>query len=104
MYVCFQVLRCSLSNLVSDTKLLYPLMQYLKKLGSVHLLQFCMCVDNFNGRLLKPEISPAIAKELWKEAWDIYTTYLKPDSADVVPCSPDLHESFRLGMTFYFTL
>lgn len=72
-------------------------MQYLKRCGVVNLLQFCLDVEDFNRRLLVPEVSPATAKELFKEAWDLYSLYLKPGSPDAIHCSPALAEQLHQG-------
>ncbi|XP_071449604.1 sorting nexin-14-like isoform X2 [Hetaerina americana] len=72
----------SLSCILKDQSLLYPFMQFLKKEGAVNVLQFCLDVEEFNRKILNPELDKQEIFNLYQEAWDLYSVYFRIDSPD----------------------
>ncbi|XP_069690974.1 sorting nexin-14-like isoform X2 [Periplaneta americana] len=75
-------LRLDLSSVLKDQSLLYPFMQFLKGEGSVNILQFCLDVEEFNRKMLTPDLNKQDMENLYKEAWDLFSVYFSPESPD----------------------
>ncbi|XP_050301492.1 sorting nexin-14-like isoform X2 [Anthonomus grandis grandis] len=84
----------SLSKIKNDTELLYAFMQFLKKQEQVHLLQFCLDVDDFNTKLLTPDLSKKELKELHEQALKLHKEYLNDDSYNFIGCSDTICKEF----------
>ncbi|EEB19866.1 sorting nexin, putative [Pediculus humanus corporis] len=78
------VLQSNLSSIFKDQKLLYQFMQFLKREGAVHLLQFCLHVEDFSKKILNPELNESERESLFNEAWDLYSVYFNADSPDSI--------------------
>ncbi|KAK7792107.1 hypothetical protein R5R35_009644 [Gryllus longicercus] len=78
-------LRLDISGVLKDQELLYPFMQFLKGEGYVNVLQFCLDVEEFNRKMLVPELNSQDLDNLYKEAWDLYSVYFSPKSPDRIP-------------------
>lgn len=59
-------------------------MQFLKREGVVHLLQFCLDVEEFSKKILNPDLTQSEMENLYKEAWDLFSVYFKPESPDSI--------------------
>lgn len=59
-------------------------MQFLKKEGAVHVLQFCLDVEEFNRKMLSPDLTQLDMDNLHREAWDLFSVYFKADSPDSI--------------------
>ncbi|KAJ9589467.1 hypothetical protein L9F63_017328, partial [Diploptera punctata] len=77
-------LRLDLSSVLKDQSLLYPFMQFLKGEGAVNILQFCLDVEEFNRKMLTPELSKQDLENLYKEAWDLFSVYFNMESPDKI--------------------
>ncbi|XP_066140261.1 sorting nexin-14-like isoform X2 [Euwallacea fornicatus] len=84
----------SLNKIKNSTELLYPFMQFLKKEEQVHLLQFCMDVDDFNTKLLTPDLSKKQLEGLHVQALNLYKEYLNADSFNFIGCSSEICAEF----------
>ncbi|ESO84230.1 hypothetical protein LOTGIDRAFT_184319 [Lottia gigantea] len=62
--------------------LLYAFMQFLKKEAAVNVLQFCLACDDFNRRLLSPDLSQSEFHELHAMAKDLYKNFCDPTAVD----------------------
>ncbi|XP_060535701.1 sorting nexin-14-like isoform X2 [Cylas formicarius] len=80
----------SLGKIKNSTDLLYAFMQFLKKHDQVHLLQFCMDVDDFNNKLLTPDLSKKELEALHRQAAHLFKEYLDPDGLNFVGCPTDI--------------
>ncbi|KAK6623932.1 hypothetical protein RUM44_010788 [Polyplax serrata] len=76
------VLQVNLATILNEQKSLYTFMQFLKKEGVIHLLQFCLHVEEFSKKILNPELNQMEMENLYKEAWDLFSIYFKTDSPD----------------------
>ncbi|KAL2306683.1 hypothetical protein Nmel_004613 [Mimus melanotis] len=59
-------------------------MNFLKQEGAVHVLQFCLTVEEFNDRILRPELSDTEKMSLHDEVQKIYKTYCLDESIDEI--------------------
>lgn len=71
-------------TILKDQSLLYAFMQFLKGQGAVHILQFCLDVEEFNRRMLIPELNSEELDLLYRDAWDLYSVYFSPHSPDTI--------------------
>ncbi|XP_046401263.1 sorting nexin-14-like isoform X2 [Ischnura elegans] len=85
----------SLSCILKDQSLLYPFMQFLKKEGAVNVLQFCLDVEEFNRKILNPELDKQEIYNLYQEAWDLYSVYFRSDSPDRIIFSESVVEEMK---------
>lgn len=88
-------LSVDLKTVIKTPELLYAIMQYLKKEGVVHLLQFCMDVEEFNNKLLTPDLSKRQLEDLHTEALNLYKVYLDVNSVEFIGCSEDVVENLK---------
>ncbi|XP_024085830.1 sorting nexin-14-like isoform X2 [Cimex lectularius] len=84
-----------LCNILKDQSLLYAFMQFLKDQGAVHILQFCLDVEEFNKRMLTPELNCVELDLLHRDAWDLFSVYFSPHSPDNIGFPPDLVVQMR---------
>ncbi|KAK3930284.1 Sorting nexin-14 [Frankliniella fusca] len=84
-----------LSNILNNQKLLYAFMQFLKGERSVHILQFCLDVEEFNRKMLTPDISAEEKELLYKDAMDLYSVYFNPESPDNIGLPPSIVQSMK---------
>lgn len=71
-------------TILKDQSLLYAFMQFLKGQGAVHVLQFCLDVEEFNRRMLTPDLNSEELDLLYRDAWDLYSVYFSPNSPDTL--------------------
>ncbi|XP_063236943.1 sorting nexin-14-like [Bacillus rossius redtenbacheri] len=88
-------LRLDLSSILKNQQLLYPFMQFLKAEGCVNVLQFCLDVEEFNRKMLTPELGPRELETLYQEAWDLFSVYFSPESPDRIAFPPGVVEGLR---------
>ncbi|BES99188.1 Hypothetical proteinA domain [Nesidiocoris tenuis] len=84
-----------LCRILKDQSLLYAFMQFLKDQGAVHILQFCLDVEQFNQRMLVPELSSNEMDILHRDAWDLFSVYFSPHSPDNIGFPSDLVVQMR---------
>lgn len=82
-------------SIFKDSTILSAFTAFLKRKGAVHLLQFCLDVDQFNKRMLKPEISSQELDMLYRDAWDIFSVYFSSHSPDCISFDPELVSQLR---------
>lgn len=82
-----------LSSILKDQKLLYEFMQFLKGKKAVNVLQFCLDVEEFNRKMLTPDISAEDKDLLSKDAMDLFSVYFNPKSPDSIGLPPDIINS-----------
>ncbi|KAI5746160.1 hypothetical protein M8J77_000599 [Diaphorina citri] len=84
-----------LETILKDQNLLYAFMQYLKSQSDINVLQFCLDIEEFNSRMLAPDLSPEDLDILYKDAWDIYSIYFSAHSPDCIEFDPKLGQELR---------
>nr|XP_057946129.1 sorting nexin-14-like isoform X6 [Doryrhamphus excisus] len=89
------VLKLELKEIREQQDLLFRFMNFLKQEGAVHVLQFCLAVEEFNDRILCPELPDAEKMMLHEEVKKIYETYCLDESIDKIRFDPFIVEEIR---------
>ncbi|XP_029316192.1 sorting nexin-14 isoform X8 [Cottoperca gobio] len=89
------VLKLELKEIREQQDLLFRFMNFLKQEGAVHVLQFCLAVEEFNDRILCPELSGTQKMMLHEEVKKIYETYCLDESVDKIRFDPFIVEEIR---------
>uniref|UniRef100_A0A8C7ZBC8 Sorting nexin 14 n=1 Tax=Oryzias sinensis TaxID=183150 RepID=A0A8C7ZBC8_9TELE len=91
------VLKLELKEIREQQDLLFRFMNFLKQEGAVHVLQFCLTVEEFNDKILCPELSDTEKMMLHEEVKKIYETYCLEESIDKIRFDPFIVEEIRNG-------
>lgn len=78
------VLHTDLQTVLHDQRLLYMFMHFLKEEAAVNVLQFFLSVDDFNNKILNPELTKDELEELHFRAQEMYNTYFAPNAVDKI--------------------
>ncbi|XP_065537376.1 sorting nexin-14 isoform X2 [Lathamus discolor] len=89
------VLKLELKEIRDQQDLLFRFMNFLKQEGAVHVLQFCLTVEEFNDRILRPELSDTEKMSLHEEVQKIYKTYCLEESIDKIRFDPFIVEEIQ---------
>lgn len=89
------IVQLEMRCIFKDSTILSAFMNFLKQKDAMHLLQFCLDVDQFNKRMLKPEISSQELDMLYRDAWDIFSVYFSSHSPDCINFDPELVNQLR---------
>ncbi|MCI4382514.1 hypothetical protein PGIGA_G00015790 [Pangasianodon gigas] len=89
------MLKLELKEIREQQDLLFRFMNFLKQEGAVHVLQFCLTVEEFNDKILRPELSDAEKLMLHEEVKKIYETYCLDESIDKIRFDPFIVEEIR---------
>ncbi|XP_035986313.1 sorting nexin-14 isoform X2 [Fundulus heteroclitus] len=89
------VLKLELKEIREQQDLLFRFLNFLKQEGAVHVLQFCLAVEEFNDRILSPELGDSELQRLHGEVVQIYETYCLDESADKISFDPLIVEQIR---------
>lgn len=91
----YDIVQLEMRSIFKDATILVAFMKFLKRKDVIHLLQFCLDVDQFNKRMLKPEISSQELDLLYRDAWDIFSVYFSSHSPDCISFDPELVSQLR---------
>ncbi|XP_036755085.1 sorting nexin-14 isoform X2 [Manis pentadactyla] len=89
------VLKLELKQIREQQDLLFRFMNFLKQEGAVHVLQICLTVEEFNDRILRPELSNDEMQSLHEELQKIYKTYCLDESIDKIRFDPFIVEEIQ---------
>ncbi|XP_056150990.1 sorting nexin-14 isoform X2 [Lampris incognitus] len=89
------VLKLELKEIREQQDLLFRFMNFLKQEGAVHVLQFCLAVEEFNDKILSPELSEGELQRLHGEVLHIYETYCLDESVDKISFDPFIVEEIK---------
>ncbi|KAJ3612742.1 hypothetical protein NHX12_019000 [Muraenolepis orangiensis] len=89
------VLKLELKEIREQQDLLFRFMNFLKQEGAVHVLQFCLAVEEFNDKILCPELTDSEKVLLHEEVKKIYTTYCLDESIDKIRFDSFIVEEIR---------
>ncbi|XP_069462448.1 sorting nexin-14 isoform X10 [Ambystoma mexicanum] len=89
------VLKLELKEIRDQQDLLFRFMKFLKQEGAVHVLQFCLAVEEFNDRILRPELTDEEMTSLHEEVKKIYQTYCRDESIDKIRFDPFIVEEIQ---------
>uniref|UniRef100_A0A669BCW4 Sorting nexin 14 n=1 Tax=Oreochromis niloticus TaxID=8128 RepID=A0A669BCW4_ORENI len=90
-----QVLKLELKEIREQQDLLFRFMNFLKQEGAVHVLQFCLAVEELNDKILRPELSDSELLHLHGEVVHMYETYCLEESIDKISFDPFIVEEIR---------
>lgn len=88
-------IQLKMHSVFKDSTVLSAFTKFLKRNNVVHLLQFCLDVEQFNKRMLRPEISSQELDLLYRDAWDIFSVYFSSHSPDCINFDPELVSQLR---------
>ncbi len=91
-----------LSAILKDQQALYAFMQFLKDEDAMNQLQFCLSVEDFNKRMMTPDLSDADLKSLHSEATDLHKMYLKQGAPSAVGVSQELAKEIQRSKRTFF--
>ncbi|KAL3052072.1 hypothetical protein OYC64_004762 [Pagothenia borchgrevinki] len=89
------VLKLDLKEIREQQDLLFRFMNFLKQEGAVHVLQFCLTVEEFNDQILSPDLSDSELQRLHGEVVRIYETYCLEESIDKISFDPFIVDEIR---------
>uniref|UniRef100_UPI0037E92A67 sorting nexin-14 isoform X2 n=1 Tax=Semicossyphus pulcher TaxID=241346 RepID=UPI0037E92A67 len=89
------VLKLELKEIRNDQDLLFRFMNFLKQEGAVHVLQFCLTVEEFNDKILSPDLNDSELQRLHGEVLHIYKTYCLDESIDKISFDKFIVEEIR---------
>ncbi|XP_034965342.2 sorting nexin-14 [Zootoca vivipara] len=89
------VLQLELKEIKNQQDLFFLFMNFLKKEGAVHVLQFCLDVEELNDKILQPELSDSEKMSLHEEVQKIYKTYCLDESIDKIRFDPFIVEEIQ---------
>ncbi|KAM9355959.1 sorting nexin-14-like isoform 2-T2 [Pholidichthys leucotaenia] len=89
------VLKLELNEIRKQQDLLFRFMNFLKQEGAVHLLQFCLTMEEFNNKILSPDLSDSDLHCLHKEVQHIHETFCVEESIDKISFDPFIVEEIR---------
>ncbi|XP_045916852.1 sorting nexin-14-like isoform X2 [Micropterus dolomieu] len=89
------VLKLELKEIREEQDLLFRFMNFLKQEGAVNVLQFCLTVEEFNDKILSPELSDSELQRLHGEVLDMYETYCLDESIDKISFDKFIVEEIR---------
>ncbi|PIK52594.1 putative sorting nexin-14-like, partial [Apostichopus japonicus] len=77
-------------EIMNNRDLLFPFIQFMRKEGSLNILQFCLTVEDFNKRSLIPELTDAAKMKLHSEAKELYRLYFAANAVDRIQFDDDI--------------
>ncbi|KAG8196176.1 hypothetical protein JTE90_007905 [Oedothorax gibbosus] len=89
------VLYTDFKTILEDQRLLYVFMQFLKEESSLNILQFHLSVDEFNTRILNPDLSKEELEALHLQAQQMYNTYFAPHALDRINFDDEIVQDFK---------
>nr|XP_054762463.1 sorting nexin-14-like [Lytechinus pictus] len=83
------------SEILSNSTLLFPFLQFMRREGALNLLQFCLTVEDFNRRSLVPDMTDQQKRDLHLEAKELYNLYFASDAVDRINFQEDVTSAFQ---------
>ncbi|XP_060092659.1 sorting nexin-14 isoform X1 [Heteronotia binoei] len=88
-------LKLDLKEIREQQDLFFLFMNFLKQEAAVHVLQFCLDVEEFNNKILQPELPDSEKMILHEEVQKIYRTYCLDESIDKIQFDPFIVEEIK---------
>ena len=85
----FQALHIDMSTILKNETSLFAFMNFLKEKQAIDQLHFCLAVEEFNKKIMNPELSEEAMQCLHNDAITLYNLHFKPDAEHKVPVSID---------------
>ncbi|XP_071489884.1 sorting nexin-14-like [Diadema antillarum] len=90
------------SEILSNSTLLYPFLQFMRREGALNLLQFCLTVEDFNRRSLVPDMTDQQKRDLHLEAKELYNLYFDPHALDSINFDKEIVDAVRNIVTGHY--
>ena len=81
----FQALHIDMSTILKNETSLFAFMNFLKEKQAIDQLHFCLAVEEFNKKIMNPELSEEAMQSLHNDAVTLYNLHFKPDAEHKVP-------------------
>ncbi|XP_033103717.1 sorting nexin-14-like isoform X2 [Anneissia japonica] len=89
-------LRTGLSELLSNKdNTLYEFVKFMKTEGALHILNFCLGIEEFNRRIMNLDLTKQQIEVLHKEAKDTYHMFIAPDASDRISFGEDIEQELK---------
>ncbi|XP_077161237.1 sorting nexin-14 isoform X2 [Paroedura picta] len=88
-------LKLDLKEIREQQDLFFLFMNFLKQEAAVHVLQFCLDVEEFNNKILQPELPDSEKMILHEEVQKIHRTYCLDESIDKIQFDPFIVEEIK---------
>jgi len=82
-------LHIDMSTILKNETSLFAFMNFLKEKQAIDQLHFCLAVEEFNKKIMNPELSEEAMQCLHNDAITLYNLHFKPDAEHKVPVSID---------------
>ncbi|XP_054719236.1 sorting nexin-14-like [Uloborus diversus] len=89
------VLYTEFQTILEDQRLLYVFMQFLKEESALNVLQFHLSVDEFNSRILNPDLTKEELEALHLQAQQMYNTYFASHALDRINFDDDIVQEIK---------
>ena len=83
-------LHIDMSTILKNESSLFAFMNFLKEKQAIDQLHFCLAVEEFNKKIMNPELSEDTMKSLHEDALNLYNLHFKADAEHQVPVSHNL--------------
>jgi len=60
-------------------------------------IQMTFFAEEFNGKMLTPDVNKQELEHLYKEAWDLFSVYFSPESPDKINFSEQIVTEMHAG-------
>ena len=74
-----------MSTILKNETSLFAFMNFLKEKQAIDQLHFCLAVEEFNKKIMNPELSEEAMQNLNNDAVTLYNLHFKPDAEHKVP-------------------
>ncbi|XP_046854621.1 sorting nexin-14-like isoform X2 [Xenia sp. Carnegie-2017] len=91
----FNALQCTMPQIINNPPVLFHFIKFMKDQGSLKVLQFCLSLDDFNKRILVPNLTHQDKEKLIEEANTLYGKYFVKGSPDFIEFDEDIVASLR---------
>jgi len=78
-------LHIDMSTILKNETSLFAFMNFLKEKQAIDQLHFCLAVEEFNKKIMNPELSEEAMQTLHNDALTLYNLHFKPDAEHKVP-------------------
>lgn len=90
-----QALHIDMSTILKNESSLFAFMNFLKEKQALDQLHFCLAVEEFNKKIMNPELGEDTMKSLHEDALSLYNLHFKSDAEHKVPVSDNLVQEIK---------
>lgn len=78
-----------MSNILKNETSLFAFMKFLKEKQALDQLHFCLAVEEFNKKIMNPELSEEAMQSLHESAVTLYNLHFRHDAEHKVPVNSE---------------